>query len=138
MLSAAFDPDSEVVLSHPPPIALQGGPVQGAVTWQERTPNELRLSVTSDRAVLLVVADNWFPAWHATVDGRAAPVLRAYHTLRAVPVSAGTHTVEMFYRSRLVDWSLVVSVVVSLVLLVGLGWDTLLSLPSGRRRPPPR
>ena len=125
MLSAAFDPDSEVVLSRPPPIALQGGPVRGSVTWQKRTPNDLRLSVTSDRAALLVVADNWFPAWHATVDGRTAPVLRAYHTLRAVPVAAGTHTVEMFYHSRLLDWSFLVSVVVTLLLLGGLGWDAL-------------
>ncbi len=98
MLSDAFLPDSEVVLAEPPPVALDGGPVQGSVTWEERSPNRLRLDVTSDRTALLVVADNWFPAWRATVDGRPAPVLRAYHTLRAVPVPAGAHTVRMVYR----------------------------------------
>lgn len=117
MLSDAFDPATEVVLAEASPLALDGGPVVGAVTWDERTPNRLRLSVTSDRPALLVVADNWFPAWHATVDGAEAPVLRAYHTLRAVPVPAGEHTVEMVYRSSIVSRSLVLSIIV-LVLLI--------------------
>ncbi len=121
MLSPAFQPDSEVVLSKAPPIKLDGGTVKGTVKWDERTPNELRLSVTSDRAALLVIADNWYPAWHATVDGTAAPVLRAYHTLRAVPVSAGTHTVDLVYRSRILTESFWVSVVTLVLLLGGLG-----------------
>jgi hypothetical protein len=120
MISPAFDPDSEVVLSEPAPIALDGGPVKGDVTWEERTPNHLRLHVTSDRAALLVIADNWFPAWHATVDGKEAPVLRAYHTLRAIPVQAGDHTVEMYYHSVVVARSLWVTVV-ALLILCGLG-----------------
>ncbi len=122
MLSDAFQPDSEVVLGQSPPVTLDGGVVKGSVTWQERTPNELKLSVTSDRAALLVIADNWFPAWHATVDGAETPVLRAYHTLRAVPVPAGTHTVDMVYHSSIVARSLWVSVVVLLLLFGGVGW----------------
>jgi len=118
MLSDAFDPLAEVVLNEPAPIELGGGIVLGQVTWEERTPNRMRLSVSSDRAALLVVADNWFPAWQATVDGEQAPVLRAHHTLRAVPVAAGEHTVEMFYRSAVVSRSLLLSVIV-LVLLIG-------------------
>lgn len=100
MLSAEFAPEREVVLSEALPVALEdASPVAGEVSWQERSPNRLRLAVTSDRPALLVVADNWFPAWHATVDGAEAPVLRAYHTLRAVPVPAGASTVEMWYAS---------------------------------------
>lgn len=120
MLSEAFDPDAEVVLAEEPPLSLDGGPVAGDVTWEERSPNLLRLSVTSDRPALLVVADNWFPAWQATVDGAEAPVLRAYHTLRAVPVQAGTHTVEMRYHSTLLIRSLWLSIL-AVVGLVALG-----------------
>jgi hypothetical protein len=118
MLTDVFDPASEVVLAEPSPMALTGGPVDGTVTWDERTPNRLRLSTSSDRDALLVVADNWFPAWQATVDGEDVPVLRAYHTLRAVPVPAGEHTVEMVYSSSTVRRSLLLSVVM-LVLLIG-------------------
>ncbi|HKJ03379.1 MAG TPA: hypothetical protein VJ997_13020, partial [Longimicrobiales bacterium] len=110
MLSDAFDPQAEVVLAEAPPLALDGVPPAGDVRWEERSPNRLRLSVTSDRPALLVVADNWFPAWQATVDGADAPVLRAYHTLRAVPVPAGSHTVEMHYHSALLVRSLWISI----------------------------
>lgn len=120
MLSDAFDPEAEVVLAEPAPIELDGLPPTGSVRWTERTPNRLALEVTTERPALLVVADNWFPAWHATVDGADTPILRAYHTLRAVPVPAGTHTVEMTYRSALVRRSLAVSAILTLLLLVAL------------------
>jgi hypothetical protein len=121
MLSDEFDPEREVVLAEPPSVALDGGPAQGSVQWQARSPNELRLSVSTERPALLVVADNWFPAWRATVDGEAAPVLRAYHALRAVPVPAGEHTVEMRYASGIVRGSLWLSLLTLLTLgaLVG-------------------
>jgi hypothetical protein len=81
---------------------------------------------------LLVVADNWFPAWRASVDGAEAPVLRAYHTLRAVPVPAGEHVVEMSYRSEVLGRSLWMSV----LLLFALAGATALSI--WRERRPPR
>ena len=116
MLSEAFDPEREVVLPEPPPMELDGAPAEGSVQWLERTPNELRLSVNSERPALLVIADNWFPAWRATVDGAEAPVLRAYHSLRAVPVPAGSHDVELRYDSTVVKLSLWVSLLVLVAL----------------------
>ena len=133
MLSGAFDPGAEVVLAEPPPVALDGGPVQGSVVWRERTPNELRLDVTSDRPALLVVADNWFPAWRATVDGEPTPVLRAYHALRAVPVPPGAHDVRMAYHAPLVARSLLLSVVALAALLVGLVWSWIAGRLGARR-----
>lgn len=123
MLSDAFDPEAEVVLPEAPPMALEGGPVAGEVEWLERTPDRLRLSVRAEAPALLVVADNWFPAWQVTVDDVEAPLLRAYHTLRAVPVPAGSHTVEMVYRSALLtrtSW-LSLATILALVVLGALG-----------------
>ncbi len=132
MLSDAFDPEREVVLPEAPPVALDGGPVTGEVRWTERGPNHLGLSVTSDRPALLVVADNWFPAWHASVDGEEVPVLRAYHALRAVPVGPGEHTVEMWYHSGVLTTCLWLSLATSVV-LVALG---LYGIARGRRGRP--
>jgi hypothetical protein len=53
--------------------------------------------VTSPGNALLVVADNWYPAWKARVNGVEVPVLRAYHTLRAIPVGPGRMDVELWY-----------------------------------------
>ncbi len=102
MLSPDFDPEAEVVLAAPPPIDLPGEPVEGEVTWQERGPDHMRLAVRSSGPALLAIADNWYPAWQARVNGRGAPVLRAYHTLRAIPVPAGDSEVELWYRSDVV------------------------------------
>jgi hypothetical protein len=95
ILSPSFDPATRAVLAEPAPLELGGGTPEGSVAWLERTPDRQRLRVSTDRNALLVVADNWYPAWQATVDGRPAPVLRAYHTLRAVPVTPGEHEVVL-------------------------------------------
>ncbi len=102
MLSPAFDPATEVVLTEPPPIDLPGAPVAGEVDWLERGPDRMRLAVRSSAPALLAIADNWYPAWRARVNGQGAPVLRAYHTLRAIPVPAGESEVELWYRSDVV------------------------------------
>ena len=102
MLSTDFDPEAEAVLAEPPPLDLPGAPVAGEVDWLERGPDRMRLAVRSSGPALLTIADNWYPAWRARVNGRETPVLRAYHTLRAVPVPAGESEVELWYRSDVV------------------------------------
>ena len=97
VLAPDFDPALTALLSEPSPVTLPGAPVQGDVQWGQVGLDRLELTVESDSNALLVVADNWYPAWKATVDGIEAPVLRAYHTLRAVPVGPGRHDVVMWY-----------------------------------------
>ncbi len=116
MLTGAFDPEREAVVPEAPAARLAGRPVEGSVTWLERTPNLQRLAVQADGPALLVIADNWFPSWHATVNGEPAPILRAYHTLRAVPVPEGASSVELAYRSAVVSRSLWISILFSLAL----------------------
>lgn len=120
ILGPEHDPEQEVVLASEAPIALEGSPVTGHVRWVDREADRMTLAVESDRPALLVIADNWFPAWRATVDGEEAEVLRAYHTLRAVPVPAGTSTVEMWYESPLLQRSRALSLI-ALLGLAGCG-----------------
>ncbi|HEX6808349.1 MAG TPA: hypothetical protein VF118_10205 [Gemmatimonadaceae bacterium] len=49
------------------------------------------------RAGHLIVSENWYPDWHATVDGRAATVRRADHTLLSVDLPAGTREVRLWF-----------------------------------------
>jgi hypothetical protein len=97
ILSSSFRPSDEVVLTDEPPISLPGGPVGGEVRWLEKGLNRLRLQVRSEAPALLVLAENWYPAWKAEVGGEEVPVLRANHSLRAVPVPSGESEVEVFY-----------------------------------------
>lgn len=104
-----YDPVTQVILEEDPPVELGGPEVTGTVRWLERAPNRLALEVDASGPAILVLAENWFPAWKAAVDGQDTPVLRADHTLRAIAVPAGTHRVEMWYDSLPVRLGLILS-----------------------------
>jgi len=119
------------LLAEPLPagVAVEPDP-EGSVEWLGREVDRYTLRVTTDRPALLVISENYFPAWRATVDGEPAPVLRADYTFRAVPVPAGTHEVRFEYRSEVLQASAVVSVgMLGLLLAVALGGAV-----RGRRR----
>ena len=124
ILSGDFDPARQVVLSDPPPIDLTGGEVVGRVEWIERNNNDMTLRVSADRPAVLVLADNWFPAWKARVGDEEVPVLRANHSLRAVPITAGEHTVKLYYESDQLEWSLRLTLLSLAVVagLIGMDW----------------
>lgn len=134
LLSPVFDPQAEVVLNEPPPLDLTGEEPQGEVNWRERNPNRMVLHVHSDRPALLVLADNWYPAWKAKVDGRQVPVLRANHTLRAVPVGGGEHEVEVYYDIGALMLPLTISLasLALLVVILALDGHSRLRRPGGR------
>ncbi|MBT8397448.1 MAG: hypothetical protein KJN92_10800, partial [Gemmatimonadetes bacterium] len=85
IISDQYRPLEEVVLTEEPSIPLSGGIGTGEVRWLEKGLNRLRLEVESDAPALLLLAENWYPAWKAEVGGEEVPVLRANHSLRAVP-----------------------------------------------------
>ena len=101
----------------PAGVAVEPDPV-GTVEWVDREVDRYTLRVTADRPALLVISENYFPAWRATVDGEPAPVVRADYTFRAVPVPAGTHEIRLEYRSEVLQASAYVSLA-TLALLLG-------------------
>ncbi len=131
LLSADFDPATQVVLAEAPPTEIPEGPAQGSVRWGVREPDRAELTVESDRPSLLVVADNWTDRWRADVNGSPAPVLRAYHTLRAIPVPAGASTVRLWYDASGIRTAFLVSLAAVVTLLGILAALTLI----GRREP---
>jgi len=82
----------------PPPSASRA-----AVTgWQPG-----RMTVTLDPAPpqpgYLLIAENWYPDWQATADGRPAQVLRGDYTLLTVAVPAGAKVVDLTFHSKLYE-----------------------------------
>lgn len=70
---------------------------------------------------LVVLSDNYYPGWTATVDGRPARIWEAYTAIRGVEVEAGTHRIEMRYRPLTVRLG-ALTLLLSVMGLVGLAW----------------
>ena len=77
-----------------------------AVTGTVRalSPNRITVDLDAPAAGLVVVNEAWYPGWQARVDGRRAPVLRANHLVRAVPVEPGRHVLELVFAPRSLIW----------------------------------
>jgi hypothetical protein len=91
-------------------------------------PERVIARTSSLRPALLVLTDDHFPGWRATVDGRPAALYRVDYLLRGVAVPRGTHTVEFRYRPDSFTAGAIVSALALLVLVA-------LAVVGMRRRP---
>ena len=51
----------------------------------------------------------YYPGWEATLDERAAGILRANTIFRTMYISSGAHRIEMRFRPRHLAWGAAVS-----------------------------
>lgn len=100
MRDTAWNPATTAFVEGGALPALPDGPLEGSAELLVHDPDRLVVRTTASRPALLVVSDNWYRDWHATVDGAEAPVHLTNHTFRGVVVPQGTHTVELVFRSR--------------------------------------
>ena|GEM_PF-2370541 len=106
----------------PPDQPLPAGPPAAAgdsVTITRYAPEAVDIAESSPAAGVLILADQAFPGWVATVDGQPAPILTADHALRGVYLPAGAHTVQFRYRPAAFAWGAAITVPAGLG-LVGL------------------
>jgi uncharacterized membrane protein YfhO len=68
------------------------------------------------RRGIVVLGDNWFPGWKASVDGKDVDVERVDYVLRGTVVDRGHHRIE--YRYQPASWR--IGWIVSLLALLGL------------------
>jgi hypothetical protein len=73
---------------------------------------------TSAVPTVAVLVEQYAPGWTALVDGKPAPILRANLLLRAVPLSAGSHRIELDYQTPGLRLAIFLSVV-GLLAMVG-------------------
>jgi len=94
-----FTPDQPVapirIREMPPP-----SPSRAGVTAWEPGRMTIALDPAPTQPSYVLVSENWYPDWHAAVDGAPAAVLRGDYTLITVPVLAGAKRVELTFRSR--------------------------------------
>ena len=124
---AIFAPDQPVTpapLSAMPPPS----PSQATVTAWQPGHMTIALDPAPPAPSYVLVAENWYPDWHASVDGSPVQLLRGDYALLTVPVPAGAKQVELSFRSRDFEIGKMISLA-SLALLVAVA-----VLPAALRR----
>ncbi|MBG88825.1 MAG: hypothetical protein CMO80_18250 [Verrucomicrobiales bacterium] len=104
LLSTNFAPVEIVFLPEPfeadfNPALKTNAVVSVEVTSFER--HQIRCEANASAESVLVIAQSYYPNWHAFVDGVEVPLMRANHSFQAIPISPGEHEVELRY----VDYS---------------------------------
>jgi hypothetical protein len=90
----------------------------GEVEIVRYTPNDILLRVSLRRPGYVVLLDRFDPNWHASLDNREVPVLRANHIFRAVHAPEGRHEVRFRYRQWELQSGVAVSIATLAILLV--------------------
>jgi hypothetical protein len=143
MRSDAFDPGRTVVLQRDIGLTLDASadapPASAAITSYKS--NSISVDVATPRDAILVLSEIYYPGWQATIDGNPAPLERANWNLRAVPVPAGNHTVQVTFAPRTFRVGAVISGLSLALLLAIFAWrgrGRLMRLRSQRMSDPRR
>jgi hypothetical protein len=135
-----LDPRRVAVVASPPPSGFVGGDVTaaGRVIFARDDPEQVVLEVDAPARGFVVLADQDFPGWQATVNGEPAAIVRADYVFRLVEVPAGRSTVDFRYRPRPLFAGALVSaatLVVLVLILVRSRASAQVALPHGERAP---
>ena len=96
--SPDFDPDAVAILETDAAVLPSGGRGRAEVV-PSTNPNQVEVKVGAPQGGWLVLSDEWYPGWVATIDGKAAPTYPADSVFRAVWVPPGSTSVVWRYES---------------------------------------
>ena len=124
--SVALYPDTSGVDAEPIAPGKLPSPIPVRPRLAEWSPGQMRITLEGAAAKpsYLLVAENWYPDWHAQVDGRDTPVHRADHTLLSVVLPAGAKEVTFTFASAAYSKGKLVTLLAVLVTvaLLGASW----------------
>lgn len=114
-----WNPEQSVLISQdaPKPTAPTAAAGKADIV-SNPSPKVMVIQTTSEAPAMLLLNDKIEPEWHAYIDGKEAPVLRANYLMRGVHVPAGTHKVEFKYEMKPTGFYLVLALDILALLLV--------------------
>jgi membrane protein YfhO len=112
-----FDPSTTVVLEEDPGLGPTGATMSATAQYRPKGLQAAEVAVDAPSPAIVLVRTPYARNWHATVDGRAVPILPADHLLQGVPVTAGRHEIRLTYDDPWIRYGLVGSLLSVLALL---------------------
>jgi len=107
VLNPEFPPDRLLILApesdtNVPSLSELPAPLDSRISFDswEAGWMSMKIDPPAQQDGYVLVAENWYPDWTATVDGTPAPTFRADMSLLAVPVSEGAVVVQLRFESR--------------------------------------
>jgi hypothetical protein len=138
ILDPRFDPLRVAVADSAAPVASaqltalpEPLPITVNVTRYDPGHIALQLSAPAPAGSALVVSENYFPGWHATVDGKPAQAVRTDFNLIGVPLPASARSVSLDFADRAYHTGRAVTLVAVLLAIL---WAAAGALTERRRR----
>ncbi len=94
-----YDYHNRILLEEPPTMPLGSSDPNAKDSVTKFGDNEIVTQVTTASNAILFFSEIYYPAWKAYLDGHPVKLYRAFTSLRAVEVPAGTHSVVLRYES---------------------------------------
>jgi hypothetical protein len=106
-----------VLEDSPPALETPADPSLDRAVISDYAADRIVVRTSTTAPGLLVLSEMYYPSWQAYLDGQPVRLFPANGALRAVPVPAGEHAVEMRFESATLAGGLAISVVTVLVML---------------------
>lgn len=100
-----------------------GRPTNASIELTDYRPDHLIYEYTAPNDVMAVFSEIWYDkGWKAFVDGQEIPILRADYILRAAQLPGGNHKVEFKFEPQSYYMGENISLIASIILILGLGF----------------
>jgi hypothetical protein len=128
----SFNHKTSVILEENPgfPSGNQNDTCMSSVKISSWGMNKITTQLTTDKPGFLVLSEIYYPAWKAKVDGKPTKIFRADYALRAIPVSAGNHTIICEYD----DDSFRIGLILSLISVAAVTGVIIIGVRQKRKR----
>lgn len=118
LIDMLYDPSIKlsqtVLLERDPHVTLKMQPsanIQATATIKSYELNSVTISSFSPVDGFVLLTDNYYPGWKATVDGKATEIFRGDYSFKAVFVPKGSHIIRFIYFPLTFKIGLAISVV---------------------------
>jgi hypothetical protein len=78
-----------------PPSKGPSEPLPPTLTYNRDSEDKMTISATVPQSGYLRIDETWDPGWHATVDGKSVPLIAGDDVFLTLPMSAGSHQVQL-------------------------------------------
>ena len=99
MAHPGFDPALVAVTADASVVGEYAGSRACTLRWLKDEPEHIALRTDAPDRSFLVITDSHVPGWTAEIDGQPVPFSRVDLLIRGLAVPAGSHRVEMRYRT---------------------------------------